>query len=628
MDPPGLDDVLALGAPPIVRLGGGDATSWPPLDAFLAANRMRERPSQVWIEAPASSLDAGTLERLVRGGVHGVVVLAEALGVRMAARLRVGEPVAVVETARTLGLEVEVLATVRPSTFAIVAPLAARVHPVQVWLEIVPWEPERPPGPIPATALRALLDRAPNLSFSGWRQPHRGYLPPCVLPDVWRTRPDAWEGTLRARDTPNGALEACRTCGLRSRCHFGDPSAIEPQGRAAATPLPDEAPVRAVRRSMPVPPEILAKRRPPEVVCTTPWTTMEVTDAAGDVQQCCNDWTEGSRGSLRTASLLEIWNGPGYQDARRRMGSGEVAGLCRSVCPRLRDRAWSERGWHLLEGTAAFTRNQLLVAADVAERRVVAQGRPTRLILAPSSVCNYDCIMCDHGRTPRRDLPSTIWAEVDELVPTLESLTLLGGEPLVNQDVVRLLRGFDVARTPDLSVSLVTNGSLLTEKMLSLFGRCVFGQITVSVNAGTAAVYERVQRGIPLDALVANLEALLRFRAGHVRPFRVLLSFVVQPAASHTLIPFGELARRLGVGIRLLPFVEPPHAEPSLACFYADEDAVARVAGDLDRFVAWARPLEPAWARHAQAVRGGILAESRRACAGGGPARSADPAAG
>jgi hypothetical protein len=135
----------------------------------------------------------------------------------------------------------------------------------------------------------------------------------------------------------------------------------------------------------------------------------------------------------------------------------------------------------------------------------------------------------------------------------LKSLTLLGGEPLANPKTMEMLRQFDVEKHPDAAIDLITNGSLLTEKTLSYLGRCTFGSLTISLNAGTPEVYERVQRGLSLDAVLDNLDALIRFRAAHHRWFGIALSFVAQPAAIDTLIDFAEIARMRNLPVRLMP---------------------------------------------------------------------------
>jgi MoaA/NifB/PqqE/SkfB family radical SAM enzyme len=197
-------------------------------------------------------------------------------------------------------------------------------------------------------------------------------------------------------------------------------------------------------------------------------------------------------------------------------------------------------------------------------------------------------------------------------LPTLSTLVLLGGEPLANPRTMTFLRTFDVARWPDTGVSITTNGSFLTRATLRHLSRCPFASIIVSVNAGTAETYEAVQRGIPFETLLENLDALVEFRAAHGRRFDIRTGFVVQPASAHTLIEFGELTAARGLGIRLLPL----HSNPSHALdYHGDPDEVARVLASLDGFAAWATARQPDWLVEIGSIRSAILADAARLAA-------------
>ena len=610
---PTLAEVAALAEEGPIRLGGGDATAWPHLFELLAIVAGRVRPQDVWIEAPAQALTDASLSRLAEGGAKGVVVIAEAMGDRMATRLGVGDGVAAHDRARAHGLDVEVLLCVRPWTFPVIAPLAARVAPTPVWLETSRRDPDRDPVPMPPAAFEELLARCPNLRLSAWRMPERGYLPPCVLPAAWAARPDAFSSLLYPSSAPNDALPACGACALADRCHFRDVHALTAEVRGGVTPIRAAADLPVPHKPARVPARIRSLIEGPPLACTAPYTMLKVLDPSGDVHQCCTDWTVGARGNVTEQSLFDVWNGPGYRSARRIMAGKEEGTLCRSVCPRLHDRTLSEDAMRIEGRSPAVVQNQLLLAEEMAQRLCVLTARPLFLTLSPSTWCNYDCVMCSYGRTPRRDIRESIWEEVEELLPTLLHLTLAGGEPLANPGTVRFLQRFDAGRTPDAVVNLVTNGSLLTPRLLAGMTRCAFGDVTVSLNAGTPEVYERVQRGAPLSDVLRNVDALLAFRDGHPRPFGVSLSFVVQPASAHTLLDFGELARARGLRVRLLP-MDPSIGDlaPEDLDFYRDPDKVTGVIGHLDRFIEYARPLSEAWVAEARAVRAAILAASTR----------------
>lgn len=603
-----LEEVLALADVHDLFLGGGDATRWPHLGALLAANAGRESPQRIWIEAPAASFTNEVLVALARGGAHGIRVLIEGVGERMTRILRVGDGEKVVADAEALGLATEVRLSVRPRTFPIVVPLARRLRPRRVWLEILRQDWSGPPVTMPAEAIDQTMLASPNVEFTAHRMSHTGYLPPCVLAKTWTRRTDAWRATLGDRTTPNRALPICDTCALVRRCQWNDPGALSEEAAREARPI---ANLRERRRATELPvPEVIVKRRPAtEVVCITPWTTIEIVDPDGKARQCCSTWTIGDRGGVLGSTMLEVWNGPGYQHARRIMASGKLDELCMPICSRLHDRKFEEKRLRIQSGSEAFVKNQLLLAEELADRKEVLRAMPLRLAICPSTYCNYNCIMCDHGRSPRRDLPESIWEELPRFLPTLQSLTLLGGEPLANPHTWKFLRSFDVEKYPDASLDLVTNGSLMTEHALRHIQKCALGDVTVSFNAGTPEVYERVQRGIAFEQVLANLDALIRFRESRPWWFGITLSFVIQPAAVHTLIPFGEIAHARDLRIRLMALNPENHEGLD---FYEDPDEVARVLEQVDRFVAWVEEVRPAWLPEVRAARTAVVEEAAR----------------
>lgn len=251
-------------------------------------------------------------------------------------------------------------------------------------------------------------------------------------------------------------------------------------------------------------------------------------------------------------------------------------------------------------------------------RRDVVRAKPLYITLCPTTYCNYDCIMCSYGRLPRRDLPSEVLEQLDAFLPTLRTLTLLGGEPLASRAVMDLLRRFDRERYPDGGVDLVTNGSLLTERALQNLGGCAFGAVVISLNAGRPEDYLKIHRGVPMAAVIDNLDSLLKHREryGH---FGITLSFVVQPAASEGLVEFGEIALERGLDIRLLPLT-PSSKELD---FYGRPETVAKVLEDLDRFAEWARGKRPAWSAEIAASRQAIQDEAARRGVDGEACRAA-----
>lgn len=603
-----LEEVLARSNLKGIVLGGGDVTRWPHLGAFLKANAGRAEPQEVWIEAPANALKPAVLDALVRGGVKGVRIQIEALGERMCQILGVGDPVKVLEDVQSRGLDIDVRLSVRPRTFSIIGPIARMLHPRTVWLELVREDWGQPPQKLNTEALEKLLVDHTNVWFSTHRLQKRGYIPPCAAPLAYELAPSAWRSTLVTREQPNDAMAACGTCALRNECHWDDVDAFSPEVLAAIEPIGFAAPQKK-REYLPVPDIIVRRRKEPDVICTDPWTTIEVQDPSGDAHQCGGDWTDLVCGNIHKNRMPEIWNGAGFQQARRQMGSASLKGLCNPVCVHLYDQRLHEKRFRIQKGSKAFVDNQMRVAEDIAERREVVTSSPLHVTLSPSSYCNYNCVFCDHGRTPRRDMPDSVWEDLHEWLPTTKTVTLLGGEPFANSKVWDFLVDFDNERAPDVGLDFFTNGSLITEKALSRIKRAPISEITVSLNSGEADVYKKLERGIEFEKVLENVDALIRFRSRYHHWFGITLSFIVQSGNAHTLMQFGEIARQRNLHIRLVTLHVRREEELN---FYKDPVDVARVLKHFDEFAEWVRRVRPDWNHQVVGARGAIVGEAEK----------------
>jgi MoaA/NifB/PqqE/SkfB family radical SAM enzyme len=594
-----------------ILLGGGDATKWPHLDAYLASNRARPKPYHVWVEAPAASFTPAVIQSLVDRGVEGIRVQIEATGEKNIRMLGVGDGEKVIADAEAAGLKTDARICVRPQLLGMVKPLARRLSPRPVWLEIFRQDFGKPPSFLPVEMLDKELATIPNIQFSAHRARAAGYPPACTMPATWRSNHRMWTPTFTDGGKPNDALGICSECVFSTRCQWNDPLGLSDAVKAAARPIKREPPVRRIVET-PVPEIIVRMRKAPNVVCTEPWTTIEMSGHDGNVHQCGGNWTSRLMGNIHENSLTEIWNGKPYQEARRLMGQSTVSDLCKPICTRLYDGVLHEGKFLIQAGSEPFVKNQLLLAEEIAERKEILTALPRHMTLCPSSYCNYNCVFCDHGRRPRWDMPDRVWDELPYFLPALKTLTLLGGEPFANARVWEFLTTFDTEKYPDVRLDIFTNGALMTEKALSKVRSSSLGEITISLNAGESDVYDAIERGsATLDKVVSNIDALIRLRDQYQWWFGITLSLIVMKENAHTLIPFGQLALERNLHVRLVGLlVRRPEDEPYN--FYKNPDDVRHVVHHLDQFIAWAKHVgRPDYVQQAEASRDAVVGEAQ-----------------
>jgi MoaA/NifB/PqqE/SkfB family radical SAM enzyme len=151
--------------------------------------------------------------------------------------------------------------------------------------------------------------------------------------------------------------------------------------------------------------------------------------------------------------------------------------------------------------------DDVAIEADADGIHVVRDGLRT-VYVELTSHCNLDCPMCvRHGwRDPLGHMPLERFERLaDGVLPlaTPDSVTLtLGGfgEPLVHpawEEMVAL------ARARQLRVELITNGLLLDAKVADILVQAGVSQVTVSIDGGDAASYERMRGTSADDALGA-----------------------------------------------------------------------------------------------------------------------------
>lgn len=140
---------------------------------------------------------------------------------------------------------------------------------------------------------------------------------------------------------------------------------------------------------------------------------------------------------------------------------------------------------------------------------------PRELQVEVTGSCNLSCRMClvaYRDRLSRRASMSldTFTALLDDL-PDLERVTLQGlGEPLLAPDLLAMIAA---AVERGIVVGFNTNATLLTPEWSRRLVDAGLGWLHVSVDGATGATFGDIRVGAHLDAVVANLRALVAARA-------------------------------------------------------------------------------------------------------------------
>ena len=434
------------------------------------------------------------------------------------------------------------------------------------------------------------------------------YPPPCASPTgaLHARAPGLYGSVMPAADGPreNAALPICADCDLARRCRWDHGRYIERHGAAGFAPVRIERlPERHVRDYDPARAEDLfafrwhLARADVGLGCARPWTSMEVMAIRPRKALPCNeDWFKEVAPYEEEGSLLVPWNGPYYRRLRQAIADDALDQVCQPNCALVQKQHHQQEVRERIEiqgESPAFLANHLLHYQELIARRVELRSRPLEFAFGPTYCCNHACVMC-HSIQKRalghdEEMDAAFYHSVTEdLLPTLAELHVSGpGEPLASRPFRDFLLQIDGARYPDLRVTLTTNGSLITPRMVTRLLKVPFKGFIVSLNAVSAEVHRAVVGRDTHAKVMANLEHLVARRRDFVHGAPIIqLSFVVLRKNVHELPAFFELVERLGAGLILNP-MEPDifNQEESLL---ADPDDLARahdiVAGLRERY--------------------------------------------
>ena len=187
------------------------------------------------------------------------------------------------------------------------------------------------------------------------------------------------------------------------------------------------------------------------------------------------------------------------------------------------------------------------------------RGRPVRdLRISITDRCNFRCVYCmpktvfgrDYPFLPRNELLS--FEEIVRLARLfaaqgVRKIRLTGGEPLLRRHVEDLIA--ELARIPDIELTLTTNGSLLAQRARGLRDAGLT-RVTVSLDALDDAVFRRMN---DVDFPVAQvLEGIEAAAAAGLAPVKI--NMVVKRGTNDEQIV--AMARRFRGSGHILRFIE------------------------------------------------------------------------
>jgi molybdenum cofactor biosynthesis enzyme MoaA len=282
--------------------------------------------------------------------------------------------------------------------------------------------------------------------------------------------------------------------------------------------------------------------------CDQPFRTLS-TGWAGATYACaCPSWVPFSLGDIHEATGPdELWNSEVAQELRRSILDGDFRYCSRTQCS-------------LIATDVLPSRDRVadpFLRQVIDEHLTILERAPSLVELNHDATCNLACPSCrteviaaDRGQQ-RRDDEATdrvllpLLAEVEGKVYISG-----GGEAIASPHLRRLLERLDRQSHPGLGVLLMTNAQLLTPRRWATLPNLpsVLTSVNVSIDAATAATYERLRPPGRWSVLLENLEHLAELRRTGEVP-SLCFNFVVQQANFRELPAFIEMGDSFGADL-------------------------------------------------------------------------------
>ena len=192
--------------------------------------------------------------------------------------------------------------------------------------------------------------------------------------------------------------------------------------------------------------------------------------------------------------------------------------------------------------------------------------RPAEVQVDITNKCNFDCLYCynkANSRLKKAELSDEKFLSlIDKIIKELNPVTIVftGGEPLMRKEV--LLKAIRKANNAHIRTAINTNGSLLTEEVITDLKNAGLGAIQTNLDAAEAAVYQKLRGGSSsYERQINTLKNLIKFFG----PSRVTIIQVVTKLNFMHLKTLSEFIYSLGYRkLKLLDFVPTKKEDANL----------------------------------------------------------------
>lgn len=326
--------------------------------------------------------------------------------------------------------------------------------------------------------------------------------------------------------------------------------------------------------------------------CVAPATSMYF-DQFGKVRACCMN-PDHPLGDVTRQSIREIWDGAAARALRDALRVGDHSLGC-GYCQ-----------WQIDQGDTdlVFART-----FDLLPVRNDHPRWPVQMEFSMTNSCNLQCAMCNGNwsssiranREHREPLPAVygdrFFEELAEFLPHLRRINILGGEPFLGREPLRLLSMLTDMRDPP-AVTVTTNGTQWTPRVASICERLPMSFV-LSLDGATKSTYESIRIGADFDQVMSNLEHFEASAARHGT--NVSIAHCAMTSNIHELSSLLHFAEQRGFLVFINEVMFPVELSLFQMPIHELRDVVA--AMDADPIAPSLVRLRPTWDTQLEALR-------------------------
>lgn len=250
---------------------------------------------------------------------------------------------------------------------------------------------------------------------------------------------------------------------------------------------------------------------PAKPLCYAPWTNLFINDA--NFNCCCfyGLQQEHLPFPASRADALRIFNSPGFQDLRRRLLEGDIAGTACETCLARQKGVMVDQDGEHFEGTPSQIEASRRAWESAGRGEIEVSHPPTFYSLNTCTDCNLRCVMCYNSKLPELSIKGSLVpyekfiALLDDVgLENILGVTAVGGETFMTKDALAIMAHLAANQQTGIRFSTNTNGTLLHKhrELLEKFEN-IYLEFSIE---GFGESYERIRRGSRWERMLENLE--------------------------------------------------------------------------------------------------------------------------